>query len=371
VQNFFAPEDSFIAGAESFLRRRPADRPFCLTVAFNVPHAAGTGSMEQRPSDPELYRTLYRDQLARQRIPRTYVAKPDISAPKLPPNLHFTQYRQSSYNYVDTEAALRERQIREYQTITGIDRLIGQIRAQLASLGVAGNTVIVFASDHGITHGEFGLGGKALNYESCLRIPMIAFDPRTAGRLKTHRSRALVQSVDIAPTLLDLAGLPVPAEMQGQSFRPALAGETFAGRSHAFAENLWSTYFGNPRCETVRTADWKYTRYLVNDRSIFNQTAGQGEGGVISDALAATYARWLTSTIRGERPVYEELFHLAADPDEITNLATDPKHAAVLRELRVRCQQLVTDAKGDAATPPSTVRVQNTRAGRVGKEKIR
>ncbi|MDO8544780.1 MAG: sulfatase-like hydrolase/transferase [Opitutaceae bacterium] len=369
--NFLRPEQPFIAGAQSFLKSRPADRPFCLTVAFNVPHAAGTSSMEQRPSDPELYRTTYRDQLATQPIPRTYVAKADVRAPKLPPEVHHAQYRQKSYDYVDTEAALRERQIREYQTISGIDRLVGAIRAQLDKLGCADNTVILFSSDHGITHGEFGLGGKALNYDTCLRVPMIAFDPRAAKNLEAHRSAALVQSIDFAPTMLDLAGLPVPATMQGESFRPALEGRAFAGRRHAFAENLWSTYFGNPRIESVRTADWKYIRTFANDRSIFSRAAGEGEGGAINDELAATYAKWLTATIRGEKPVYEELYDLRADPDEAVNLAAAPAHAETLRALRAECQRLVTAAKGDVSQPPATVRLQNAREARGAKTKSR
>ena len=369
AKNFLAPEEAFLAGADRFLNRRPTDRPFCLTIAFNVPHAAGTSSMEQRPSDPELYRTGYRDQLASQPIPPTYVAKADIRSPKLPPDVLLTQFRQKSYDYVDTEATLRERQIREYQTITGIDRLVGAVRAQLAALGLAENTVIIFASDHGITHGEFGLGGKALNYDTCLRVPFIAFDPRTAGRLKSHRSAALVQSIDVAPTLLDLAGVPAPAGMQGRSFRPALAGEAFSPRRHAFSENLWVTYSGNPRCESVRNADWKYIRYFRNDRALFPRAAGDGEGGAVSDELAAAYAGWLTASIRGEPPVYEELFHLAADPDEAVNLAREPVHAATLRELRAECQRLVTEAKGDPLAPPRSVRVEGAREARGAKEK--
>ena len=360
-------------GAAEFLRTQPPGRPFCLTVAFNLPHAAGTGSMEQRPADPELYRTAYRDRLETQPLPRTYVPKAEIRTPKLPADLLFAQFRQPSYAYVDTAAALRERQIREYQAIAGIDRLVGQLREQLAALGLADNTVILFASDHGITHGEFGLGGKALNYESCLRIPLLAFDPRTAGRLRSHRSAALVQSVDLAPTMLDLAGLPIPAGMQGRSFRPALAGADFPGRPYAFAENLWSTQFGNPRCETVRTAEWKYTRYFANDRSLFARPSGGGEGGAVSDELAATYARWLDASIRGEPAVHEELFHLAADPDETRNLAGDPAHAARLRELRARCQELVVELRGGPAAPaPATVRLLGgSRGGRSPKAKDR
>lgn len=367
--SFIDPRGSFIAGAQAFLKSRPSDKPFCLTVAFNVPHAGGTGSMELLPSDPELYRTTYREQLATQPLPPTYVAKADIRTPKLPPDLLLTQYRQKSYDYVDTEATLRERQIREYQTITGVDRLVGQVRAELRRLGLADNTVILFSSDHGITHGEFGLGGKALNYDVCLRVPMIAMDPRVPASARGRRSPALVQSVDFAPTILDLAGVSAPREMQGASFRAAIEGRAFAGRRHAFAENLWSTFFGNPRCETVRTAEWKYTRYFVNDRSIFTGMPGEAEGGSVTDAIADVYRRWLSSSVRGEQPVYEELFHLSVDPHESQNLAADPQHAARLRALRAECQKAVIAARGGADVPPATVRVRPVRGETAGKGK--
>ncbi len=356
--SFLDPARAFIAGAEAFLKSRPRDRPFCLTLAFNVPHAAGTSSMEQRPSDPEFYRTTYRDQFQTQPLPATYLPRDRIQTPKLPPELHWVQHRQRSYDYVDSEADLRERQIREYQTISGIDRLVGAIVAELDRLGCARETVILFSSDHGVMHGEFGLGGKALNYEACLRVPLIVHDPRTADRLKSHRSPALVQSIDVAPTLLELAGVPVPASMQGESFRPALEGRGFPGRTHAFSENLWSNFFGNPRCETVRTAEWKYTRYFRNDHSLFPSPGRGGEGGVVSDKLAAVYDQWLTSTIRGEPPVYEELFHLRNDPDETVNLAGNPTHAATLHDLRTACQRLVTRARGGLDEPPATVRIR-------------
>ena len=370
AMSFLDPASAFIAGAEAFHKHRPTDRPFCLTIAFNVPHNASTSSMALLPSEPELYRQTYRDQLATQPIPATYVARSAIRTPKLPPDLLCAQYRQKSYDYVDTEAALRERQIREYQTITGVDRLVGAIRAQLAKLGCADNTVIVFSSDHGITHGEFGLGGKALNYDTCLRVPLIVLDPRVPAAARAHRSPALAQSIDIAPTLLDLAGLPVPAAMQGRSLRPAVEGRVFAGRPYAFAENLWSTFFGNPRCESVRTAEWKYIRYFANDRSLFTPAGGEAEGGPVSDKIAAAYRGWLTASIRGEQPVYEELYHLNADPDEATNLAGDAHYAAVLQEMRVQSQRLVTEAKGDVDAPPATVRIPGMRVGKskTGKE---
>jgi hypothetical protein len=108
----------------------------------------------------------------------------------------------------------------------------------------------------------------------------------------------------------------------------------------------------------VRTAEWKYTRYFVNDRALFAKTTGGGEGGAISDALTATYARWLTSSVKGETPVHEELFDLAQDPNETSNLAREPRHADRLRELQAECQQLVTKLRGDPAIPPATVRLE-------------
>jgi arylsulfatase A-like enzyme len=351
-------------GVASFLDRRPAGKPFCLTIAFNLPHNAGTSSMEMRPTDPELYRTTYRDQLLTQPIPKTYLAKADIRAPKLPADLLFTQFRQKSYDYVNTEADVRERQIREYQTITGIDRLVGALRQRLAELNLTGNTVILFSSDHGITHGEFGLGGKALNYESCLRVPMIVMDPRVTSAARGQRSNVLVQSIDFAPTLLDLAGVAKPESMQGESFRAAVEGRSFQGRRYAFSENLWSTYFGNPRCESVRSAEWKYIRYFATDRSLFGGVAGEAEGGAVSDAIAATYETWLSASVRGEKPVYEELFHLSVDPDETTNLAADPRRAKILGELRAECQRMVTEARGGVDVRPATVRIQSLRDGK-------
>ena len=369
--SFLDPQARFIAGARAALSQRPRDKPFCLTLAFNLPHNAGTSSMEMRATDPELYRTTYRDQLLTQPIPRTYLAKADVRTPKLPADVLFTQFRQKSYDYVNTEAEVRERQIREYQTITGIDRLVGALREQLTKLKLADNTVILFSSDHGITHGEFGLGGKALNYESCLRVPVIVMDPRVSASARGRRSAALVQSIDFAPTLLDLAGVPQPDSMQGRSFRAAIEGRPFESRRFAFSENLWSTYFGNPRCESVRSAEWKYIRYFKNDRSSFSGTPGEAEGGNVSDALAGLYHGWLAASVRGEQPVYEELFQISVDPDETTNLAADPKYAARLQELRAECQRSVTEAKGGVDVPPATVRIQSPADGKAKGKKAK
>jgi arylsulfatase A-like enzyme len=350
----FLGQGEFAAGAEAFLKRRPDDKPFCLSIAFNLPHRAGTGSMRQLATDPELYRSAYRDRASQYALPAHYTAKANIRNPKLPPDVLYAQHRQNSYNYVDTEAELREHIVRTYQTITGIDNVVGQLRARLSDLGLDKNTLIIFASDHGIMAGEYGLGGKALNYELCLRIPMIVMDPRLPANRKGVTAPQLVQATDVAPTMLDAGGLRAPDTMQGSSLMPLLEGRSARWREYAFAENLWSTVFGNPRVESVRSARWKYIRYFATDRKLFDKAEGEAAYRV-SPAQAAAYERWLTASVRGLKPDYEELFDLAADPDEAVNLAADGSHASRLNQLRAECDRQVRFAKGPLDAKPLTL----------------
>ncbi|MCP9462958.1 MAG: sulfatase-like hydrolase/transferase [Nitrospira sp.] len=354
--SFLNSNAEFIAGAEAFLRKRPTDRPFCLSICFNLPHRAGTGSMRQLPSDPELYRTRYRDRMHQFRLPAHYTPKDQIRTPKLPANVLYAEYRQNSYEYVDTEAALREHMVRVYQTVTGIDNVVGAIRDQLRSLGLDRNTVILFSSDHGIMEGEYGLGGKGLNYEPCLHVPLIIYDPRLPKETQGRRLPQLVQSIDVAPTLLELAGLRAPSTMQGASMVPLLRRRPAAWRECAFAENLWSTYYGNPRVESARDARWKYIRYFATDRGLFTRAKQQGFGPYqVSPEQAKAYREWLSASARGLRPDYEELFDLLEDPHESRNLVSSPKHASTLERMRRECDRLVREAKRDLDADPRTI----------------
>ncbi len=360
ARSFLEPEAPWLRGFVAFLEGRPTNQPFCLTIAFNLPHAAGTSTMRLLPSDPALYRTAYRDRIDPLPLPDTYIAKADINDPKLPSDVHNASNRQKSYDYVDTPDLLRERLVREYQTVTGIDRMLGTIRATLSDHGLAEDTVIVFASDHGIMHGEHGLGGKALNYEPCLRIPFVVLDPRAPESARRRRLVEIALSIDIAPTLLDLAGATIPEAMQGRSLVPLLHrdpkadAEPVAWRRYAFAENLWSTVFGNPRCESVSDAHWKYIRYYANDRTLFEDADGPNAYRVTPHQRDA-YHRWLTASIDGEVPDHEELFHLETDPHERRNRIDDPEAADHLERLRKALDRLVREAKGDPDRPPLTV----------------
>lgn len=361
VMNFLETNEEFASGAKKFLEERPVDKPFCLSICFNLPHGFSASRMKQLPEDPEIYKSLYRDLKDDVSLGEHYLARADIGKPKLPSEVLQTQYRQKGYDYADQPESMIERKIRTYQAVTGIDKHVGNVRQKLKELGLSDNTIIIYASDHGIMQGEFGLGGKALNYEKCLHVPMIAYDPRANVSVKRKRRKELVQSIDIAPTLLDIAGIPISGTMQGASMLPLIQGRQVEWRKYAFAENLWSTRFGNPRIESVRSRHWKYIRYFENDQSIYNRNVSHWtEEYMVTNPQAELYKQWLDASIAREKPVYEELFDLQHDPDESVNLADDPQYTKVLNKMRKVCQSQVTMARGPQ-TPPLTVELSKER----------
>ncbi len=345
VLNFLEPQQEFIESRPDSLPRRPAEQPFCLCLTFNLPHAYGTGNMQLRASDDELYRTRYRDQFAEVPLPPTYIPFGDIVEPRLPPEV-YNGIHLTSYDYVRDPRSLRERRIREYQTITGMDRMLGNLRHTLERLNLADNTIIVFSTDHGIHHGEHGLGGKCFLYEEDIRIPLIIYDPRRRGRSIARTRDELVAVPDLAPTVLDLCGLDIPDSMQGKGMRALLDGETPEWRTDLFTEQLMDIQ-NYPRSESVRTRDWKYIRY-------FQRTEDPRQAGRKFRSTLDDYTECLTSSIKGEKPIYEELFYLKDDPGEITNLADNSTYTDTMQALQVRVTELAREAKADDS-PPRTL----------------
>ena len=327
--NFLSEQTGF-AGASEFLKSRPLDQPFCLLVNLNVPHNKGTGTMRMLAKDPELYKSAYLDQLEDLPIPATYLEEDEINRPKLPKHVYNGKYI-DSYNYVKNRADLMERMVRVCQTLEGVDRMVGALLAKLKQDGVADNTVTFFTSDHGIQHGEHGLGGKVLLYEESLRVPMIVHDPRIPKERRVGESEELVLSLDLAPTILELAELPVDDEMQGMSLIPLMHKKTVDWRNDFFAENLF-TGQNYPRIEAVREQEFKYIRYFSKTPRI-------------------PYRKLLIASIEGESPIFEELYDLSKDPQERQNLVGEKDYRMDLVRLRKRCQQLVIQAKGSKRYP--------------------
>ncbi len=351
-----------LEGARRFLDERPKDQPFVLSVCFNLPHNAGTSSMQLKEDDPDMYKSLYRDQNIP--LPENYIAKADITEPKLPRDVLKVENRQNSYDYVDSPESVTERYIRHMQAMSGIDRLVGNLREKLMDLGLDGNTVIIFTSDHGILNGQYGLGGKALCYEYTTHVPMIIYHPMTPESARGVNVDELVQSIDIAPTMLSLAGIPIPDEFQGKDLKGILHGDIAPVREYIFTENLWSTPFGNPRCEAVQNKEWKYIRYYKNDMlsalkriEVANQLHINPSlllNTSAHDPDIALYRDFIESPLEGELTVYEELFHLATDPNESSNLANDSTHKDKLEMMRKVWKYEIQSARGSG--PPLVLR---------------
>lgn len=344
VLNFLDPQESFIESATPSLPFRPEGQPFCLCITFNLPHGFGTGSMQLRPTDDDLYRSFYRDQIKDIPLPARYRSYNEtVNNPKLPFHV-YSNRRIAQYDYVKVPVYSKERQVRTCQVITGMDRMIGRLRQALKHLGLSHNTIIIFSTDHGLHHGEHGLGGKCFLYEEDLRIPLIIYDPRFPPPARDRRCEEFALVPDLAPTVLDMAGLDIPDMMQGVSLFPLIQGKQIPWRSDFFAEQLLDIQ-DYPRSECLRSKDWKYIRYF---RRTIDKTYHTLDG---TYGTRENYIESLKSTLSYEQPIYEELYYLSDDPFEQTNLADDATYRDVLETMRARILTLGKEALGDDNGP--------------------
>jgi arylsulfatase A-like enzyme len=300
-----------------FLHKRDLGKPFALSLNVNLPHASSIGGMGANPKDPEMYRTLYNDVQDDFVFPDGY---PNIQVP-LPDNV-FRQDELMGYYKTTNPGALLDKKTKMARAVTAIDMMLGKLRAELEEMGIADNTIIVFASDHGLLLGEHGLGGKTFLYEESIRIPMIFYSPFFSKEERGTTVDELVVGQDLPATILDLCGLPVPETYQGRSMVPLIEGRPVEWRKEVFCENLFTDQ-GYPRMEAVRGTEWKYIRYFSKEKD---------RSQYLPDA-----------SINGEQPIYEELFNIKDDPKEQSNLAGNPEYAKILEAYRTRCQELVTE----------------------------
>ncbi len=143
-----------------------------------------------------------------------------------------------------------------YQQIYAVDVAVGMIRDTLAECGIADNTVVVFTSDNGFMCGSHGYGSKVLPYEEASRVPLIVYDPRKGGGQAGSRCDALCGNVDIAPTILDYAGIDSSEGDDGRSLLPLL--DQTANSVHEFLPliNVWGP--AAVHSLAVISKDWKY-----------------------------------------------------------------------------------------------------------------
>jgi arylsulfatase A-like enzyme len=188
------------------------------------------------------------------------------------------------------------------------------------------------------------LGGKCFLYEEDLHIPLIIYDPRLQPAAPDQICEQFALVPDLAPTVLDLAGVDIPDTMQGQSLLPLIQGNQTTWRNDFFAEQLLDIQ-DYPRSECVRGKEWKYIRYFGRTIDETYHTL-DGTYGTHED-----YNESLKSTLIDEQPIYEELYFLTEDPFEQTNLAEHPDYRNILNTMRERILALGREALGDSDGP--------------------
>ncbi|HEX9649743.1 MAG TPA: sulfatase [Cyclobacteriaceae bacterium] len=210
------------------------------------------------------------------------------------------------------ETATDEKTIRERsEMLMAVDESLGRIIDQLEESNLLENTIIVFTSDHGYWYGEHGLSvERRLAYEEAIRIPMLIRYPRVFEPGQTNER--MILSIDLAPTLLDLAGLIPGAHIHGRSMVPLMNGKTQDWRSSFLIEYYSDTVF--PRIlkmgyKAVRNERYKYIRYL-------------------------------------DLKNMDELYDLTEDPYELNNIHDAPGSEEVLKVMKAELNRLLLKTDG-------------------------
>lgn len=309
--------DSFAA----FLAARPAGRPFAFWFGSSDPHRPyEQGSGVRAGID-----------LARLRVPAFLPDRPEVRG--------------------DVADYLAE--------VERFDRDIGALVEALERAGELERTVIIVTSDNGMPFP----GAKATLYDGGTRVPLVIRWPGVARA--GHVSSDLVTLTDLAPTILEAAGLDVPADMTGRSLRALLDGRTrAAGRDTVFLErerhaNVRAGDLSYPS-RAVRTRQHLYVRNLRPDRwpagdPVLHHSVGPF--GDIDDGpskqvlmvdVDAAHASFRQHAF--DKRAAEELYDVANDPGQLRNVAGDPANADVLRDLRVRLDRWMRDTGDPRAT---------------------
>jgi arylsulfatase A-like enzyme len=216
------------------------------------------------------------------------------------PNLPPDEYLRVAY----------QRYMKKYlRCVKGLDDNIGRLLEYLEQTGELDRTVILYTSDQGFMLGEHDYIDKRWMYEESLRVPFIVRYPKTIKPGTT--SDAIVNNVDFAETLLDFAGAPIPASMQGRSARPVLEGRTPADWPTSTYYRYWMhmAHHDNPAHYGVRTQDHKLIFFY----------------GLPLDAAGAQ---------RNPTPPGWELYDLRNDPQELRNVYGDAKYADTAKRLK-------------------------------------
>ncbi len=296
--------------AIEFLRTRDQSKPFCLQVSFKAPHVEDANKLH----NGYVYSPFYENYYSKETIPRpptgddrfynAFPAEFRVNAKGVPNEARVRWEQRFS-----TEEKYQESVKSYYRLVTGMDDAIKRIVDELVKNGTEKNTVIIFTSDNGYGLGDHGLEGKWFGQNESIRVPTIVYDGRSPQ--DKHNDHEIVLNIDLAPTILDYAGVPVPARMQGSSLRPLVEGKAPSWRNEFYYEHQYNTEGTKvylPMSEGLVRHQYKYMRY-------FN--------GGDSDKF-----------------FFEELYDQLLDPFEVHNLSASPEISMVKNEMIDRMKRM-------------------------------
>jgi arylsulfatase A-like enzyme len=286
--------------AISFIEASPSDQPFLAFIAQKASHPEihpnHVRTFPPAPGDEKLY-----EGAALPRSPSWHASlhdKPALSRP-----VDFNDPRSPKGGLPDS--IIKDR----LRMLSAVDRSVGKLLDALTAKGILDKTIFVITSDQGFFYGEFGLAQeRRLAYEPSIHIPFVIRYPRLAK--SGSKPTALVSNVDVAPTLLELAGAHIPANMDGKSLVSA-----FQKPGRTIRKDFLVEYYSDrefPRIQNmgykaIRTEQYKYIRY---------------------------------EELKG----MDELYDLRQDPHELNNLLPDRASQKVLSDLRKRLDRLVNSS---------------------------
>ncbi|MBM3860841.1 MAG: sulfatase [Verrucomicrobia bacterium] len=251
--------------------RAHKDKPFSLVVGYKATHGPFT--------PPERAKDRFAGAVAR--------PVPNLASPAI----YKTELDSKHPGVANNPDKIRD----YFRCISAADDNLGRLLGALDELELADNTVVIYASDNGYYLGEHGLGDKRSAYEESLRIPMLLRYPKLARKGRVIDQ--MVLNVDLAPTVLDLAGVAVPKEMHGRSWKPLLEGKAEDWRRAFFYCYFLERAYHTPMVTAVRTDSAKLIKYDGHDE-------------------------------------WTELFDLKADPYELKNLVRDAAHKELLAQMQ-------------------------------------
>jgi iduronate 2-sulfatase len=300
---------------------RQGEKPFFLALGFRKPHLNWTA--------PKRYWDLY--------DPEKIPMADDVAAPEggAAMGLHasFELRTRAGIPKIgplgdDLSRTLKHAYL---ACVSYVDAQIGLMLAALEEAGVRDNTIIIVWGDHGWHLGDMGVWGKATNYEIATRVPLMIWTPDMKARGQS--TDALVELVDMYPTLCELAGVPVPDHIEGHSFVPLLEDPDQTWKQAAFSQYpnpALREWAANPLSPGMRET-WFGPLIKEVEQRIIDQQGDKWDRDLFEQHLMGYTMRtdryrlvvWRDHRDTDAKPVYVELFDHRTDPNETKNVAAD------------------------------------------------